>query len=78
MRKCSQKREWIPLDSMNECKLRSDILKGNVRFIKNGYLYVDVDNFVVKIKNPYDYEPKNVEIVKRYGQYYVKGFIENK
>ena len=53
-------------------------MKGNVRFVKNGYLYVDVDDFVVKIKNPYDYEPKNVDIIKVEGEYYIKGFAPNR
>lgn len=78
MRRCVNKMQYVPMESMDKCKVRSDMVKGNIRFIKNGFLYVDVDNNTIKIKNPYGYEPKNVEIVKRYGQYYVKGFIENK
>ena len=53
-------------------------MKGNVRFVKNGYLYVDVDDFVVKIKNPYDYEPNFVELVKYCGEYYIKNFVPKK
>lgn len=73
-RRCSREMQWLPLDSMQKCKLRSDIVKGNIRFIKNGYLFVDVDDRTVKIKNPYDYEPTNVNIVKINGEYYIKGY----
>lgn len=66
------------MDSMDECKLRSEFVKGNVRFIKNGFLYVDVNDFVIKIKNPYDYEPNFVELVKYCGEYYIKNFVPKK
>jgi len=62
VRRCSQKLQWLPTDTMARCPLRSDKQKGNVRFVKDGYLYVDVDNTVVKIKNPFNYEPNNVNI----------------
>lgn len=53
-------------------------MRGNIKFIKNEFLYVDIDGNTVKIKNPYDYEPKNVEVIKVNGEYYIKGFVPKK
>jgi hypothetical protein len=49
--------------------------KNSVRFEKNGRLYVDLNNDeVVIVKNPYDYTPKSVELIKVKEEYFVKGF----
>jgi len=44
---------------------------GNVQFERHGYLYVQVDDKVIKVKNPYDYIPDNVELRKYKGTYKV-------
>lgn len=64
VRRCTKEMRWVELDSMATCVIRRDKMKGNVRFEKNGYLYVDVDGVVMKIKNPYDTTPQNVKVYK--------------
>lgn len=49
-----------------------------VRFVKNNKLFVEVDDFVIEVLNPYDYEPNVVELVEVDGVYYVKGFEPKK
>lgn len=49
-----------------------------VRFELSGELYVEIGDFVYRIKNPFDYTPEFVETVKRDGQYYIKGFEPKK
>jgi len=44
---------------------------GNVQFERHGYLYVQVDDKVIKVKNPYGYIPDNVELRKYKGTYKV-------
>lgn len=73
MRRCTDKMKWIPLDGMDKCKLRSDNQHGNVRMVYEGYLYIDVDDTTIKIKNPYNYEPTNVDLIKdENGEYIIK------
>ena len=48
--------------------------KNKVRFELRGILYVDIDEFTYEIKNPYDYVPQFVEVVKVENKYYIKGF----
>ena len=64
VRRCTTNREWVSLDSMSRCPIHTNKNKGNVRFEKKGFLYITTDEGVVKILNPYDYIPQNVNIVK--------------
>lgn len=64
---------------MDKCKERKDeviVPKGmnRVRFELYGELYVEVGDFVYAIKNPYDYTPDFVKIVKVDGVWYIEGF----
>lgn len=75
--------QWSPLESMVNCKLRQEevVMSDNekkVRFVKNNKLFVEVDDFVIEVLNPYDYEPNVVELVEVDGVYYVKGFEPKK
>lgn len=75
--------QWSPLESMVNCKLRKEevVMSDNekkVRFVKNNKLFVEVDDFVIEVLNPYDYEPNVVELVEVDGVYYVKGFEPKK
>ena len=70
-RRCSIKKTWIPLENMGKCPIRLNKEKGNVRFEKKGYLYVDTDEGIIKLKNPYNYVPNNVDIVKSDGQWMI-------
>ena len=49
-----------------------------VRFIKNNKLFVEVNDFVVEIANPFDYEPEYVALVNVDGEYFVKGYEPQK
>lgn len=75
--------QWSPLESMVNCKLRQEevVMSDNekkVRFVKNNKLFVEIDDFVIEVLNPYDYEPNVVELVEVDGVYYVKGFEPKK
>ena len=49
-----------------------------VKFEMRGVLYVDMGDFVQEFKNPYDYVPEFVELVKVDGEQYIKGFAPKK
>lgn len=70
VRRCLEHHIWKPLAYMANCPIRS-APTGNVQFERHGYLYVQVDNQVIKVKNPYDYIPDNVELRKYRGNYKV-------
>lgn len=60
---------------MDKCNLRAreDILDRNeykVRFCLNNTLYVEVNDGVIQVKNPYDYEPKTVFLYQYDGGYH--------
>lgn len=70
VRRCTQHQIWKPLDYMAQCPVRF-AKNGNVQFERHGYLYVEQDNQVIKVKNPYNYIPENVELRKYKGNYKV-------
>ena len=82
VRRCNVEHKWLPLSSMDRCRLRMheskvknmSSNKNIVRFESKGKLYVEYNGRVVKINNPYDYTPDGVEIVEVDGQIYIKGF----
>lgn len=81
MRRCNMEHKWLPIDAMNTCNLRLPetevVLKQGeylVRFEKNGELYIEIDNYVVVKKNPFDYVPTKVELVRVDNEMYIKGF----
>jgi hypothetical protein len=43
-----------------------------VVFEKKGFLYIDVDNETIKIKNPYDYTPLYVKLFKSKGEWKIR------
>ena len=66
---------------MNSCTLRQpkevvELKDGEyiVRFEKNGSLYIEVGDYVICKKNPYDYIPTKVQMVKIDNEMYFKGF----
>lgn len=61
---------WKPLPAMDKCPLRCE--RDNVTMARHGYLYVSVDGQIVKIRNPYDYVPDNVEVRMVDGHYEIK------
>lgn len=81
MRRCNMEHTWLPIDSMNTCTLREpegviELKNGEylVRFEKDGNLYIEVGDYVIYKKNPYDYVPEKVEMVQIDNEMYFKGF----
>ena len=67
---CIEHHIWKPLNFMANCPIKSTPT-GNVQFERHGRLYVKVGNEVIKVENPYDYVPENVELRKYKGNYKV-------
>ena len=70
VRRCIEHHIWKPLAYMANCPIKS-APTGNVQFERNGYLYVKVGDKVIKVENPYNYIPDNVELRKYKGNYKV-------
>lgn len=77
VRRCIEHHIWKPLAYMANCPIKS-APTGNVQFERHGYLYVKVDDEVIKVENPYDYVPDNVHLRKYKGTYKVIKEKENK
>ena len=77
VRRCIEHHIWKPLAYMANCPIKS-APTGNVQFERHGYLYVKVDDEVIKVENPYDYIPDNVHLRKYKGTYKVVKEKENK
>lgn len=69
---CDKKQTWKELNSMYTCSVKNR-RDGNVQMERHGYLYVEVDSQVIKVKNPYNYIPENVKIIKTNNGYKIKG-----
>lgn len=81
MRRCNIEHDWLPIDTMDKCTLREperviELKSGEylVRFEKDGNLYIEVGDYVIYKKNPYDYVPEKVEMVQIDNEMYFKGF----
>ena len=82
MYRCTAERRWKPLEGMSGCTLRLDMAgqkklqpnENKVRFESKGKLYVEYDNGVIKVDNPFDNVPYGVEIIMVEGKPYVKGY----
>ena len=70
VRRCIEHHIWKPLAYMANCPIKS-APTGNVQFERHGYLYVKVGDEVIKVENPYNYIPDNVELGKYKGNYKV-------
>ena len=70
VRRCIEHHIWKPLAYMANCPIKS-APTGNVQFERHGYLYVKVGDEVIKVENPYNYIPDNVELRKYKGNYEV-------
>lgn len=82
MRRCNVEHKWLPIDSMDVCTLRqperSIVLKNNeykVRFEKDGDLYIEMGDYVIQKKNPYDDIPEKVTLIEVDGELYFEGFV---
>lgn len=70
VRRCIEHHIWKPLAYMANCPIKS-APTGNVQFERHGYLYVKVGDEVIKVQNPYNYIPNDVELRKYKGNYKV-------
>ena len=70
VRRCIEHHICKPLAYMANCPIKS-APTGNVQFERHGYLYVKVGDEVIKVENPYNYIPDNVELRKYKGNYKV-------
>lgn len=77
VRRCIEHHMWKPLNFMASCPIKS-APTGNVQFERHDYLYVKVGEQIIKVENPYDYIPDNVELRKYKGNYKVIKEKENK
>lgn len=77
VRRCIEHHMWKPLNFMANCPIKS-APTGNVQFERHGYLYVKVGDEVIKVENPYDYIPDNVNLRKYKETYKVVKEKENK
>lgn len=77
---CNTENRIVNTDGYVNCKMKEvDKMpngKYQVKFNDKGFLYVDIKdiNQTRKVKNPYDYVPKFVDIVEVNGEYYIKGY----
>lgn len=55
---------------MEQCPIRHET--GNVKMARHGFLYVEVDGQILKLPNPYDYVPDNVDVRMVDGHYEIK------
>jgi hypothetical protein len=54
------------------------VLKNNeyrVRFEKDGDLYIEMGDYVIQKKNPYDDIPEKVTLIEVDGELYFEGFV---
>ena len=78
-RRCMNDMKWKPLNSMATCayRLKEEKMNKNeykVRFAIKDKLYVEIDDYVKEIDNPFDTVPQKVELVWVEGEPYVKGY----
>lgn len=75
VRWCNNANCWKPLQSQKICRLRTEykIPDGafEVRFEKKGELYIETNDSVVVLKNPFEFIPKYVTLVKKDNDYII-------
>ena len=77
---CPKENRWIVSERSDLCKMYNKpvvkIPKGmnRVRFVKNNNLYIELEDSVIKLPNPFDYEPEMVTLVNVMNNWYIKGF----
>lgn len=72
--KINNYKERAGVDKYCKYKNMSNIPDGysKVAFEKKGFLYIDVENETIKIKNPYDYTPLYVKLFKSKGEWKIR------
>ena len=86
VRRCTTNPVWLPLDSMDRCTRRfvptqnrkEDIMlqegEYRVEYVKHGKLYINVDGNLMRMANPYSYEPQKVKLVRINDEIYIEDF----
>lgn len=76
---CDKTQTWRANNYMpKNCKVKEQTNavkhkgKYQVRDCRNGFLYVDINGITYRIKNPFDFVPDYVDVVKRSGVYIIK------
>lgn len=74
---CDKINGWKELEKApKQCNLINSLPapKGSYKvvFERHGYLYVQIDNQVIKLKNIFDYVPQFVKVSKYKGNYKIK------
>lgn len=74
---CTKIDDWRPLrNTQDTCKLRTGkeipINGHKVRFEKKGKLYIEYNNGVIVLNNPFDYTPTYVELIIKGDKVYIK------
>lgn len=77
--RCTVEMRWKPLDGMDKCtnRVKEETLAKDeyrVRFALKGRLFVEIDDFVKEVPNPFDSVPQKVKLVWVDGQPYIKGW----
>lgn len=81
VRRCSEKRRYVPTAHMSNCKIRKekDNMKPEgsykVRFCKRNILFVEIDDYVIEIENIYPEVPEYVYLIKKDGKRVLKDSI---
>lgn len=74
---CEKIQDWKPLrDTQETCMIRTRVEKPDnasiVRFEKKGQLYIEYDNGVIVLDNPFNFVPKYVTLIKgKNGTFYI-------
>lgn len=73
---CNKIEDWKPLrNTQDTCKLRTlvNIPDGSskVRFEKKGKLYIDYNNEVIVLDNPFPFIPQYVTLIIKNGNFYI-------
>ena len=75
VRWCNNANCWKPLQSQEICSLRTEykIPDGSfkVRFEKKGELYIETNESVVVLKNPFNFVPKYVALIQENDGYII-------
>ena len=76
---CDKLQTWRPNNYMpTNCKTKQKVYtvghkgKYQVQNSRKGYLYVNIDGFIHKLENPFDFVPDYVDVIKRGGTYKIK------
>ena len=81
IRYCSKIKDFINIDAYDKkCKyfIKGETMKrefeNKVLFEKKHKLYIEINDTIITVENPFEYIPEFVKLVKVKSEYYVDGF----